>query len=43
MLAIHSQEHVPDGAANTKYNASDPNKGHDYTFCIDHGRAVFAD
>jgi len=41
--AIYSEEHVPDGAGNTKYNASDPNKGHDHTFFIEHSRAVFAD
>ena len=41
--AIYSEEHVPDGATNTKYNGSDPNKGHDHSFFIDHSRAVFAD
>ncbi len=41
--AIYSEEQVPDGAGNTKYNASDPNKGHDHTFFIEHSRAVFAD
>ena len=41
--AIYSEEHVPDGASNTKYNSSDPNKGHDHNFFIGHSRAVFAD
>jgi hypothetical protein len=39
----YSEEHVPDGAAAAKYNASDPTKGHDHTSFIDHTRAVFAD
>jgi Fe-S-cluster-containing hydrogenase component 2 len=41
--AIYSEEHVPDGADKSKYNASDPNKGHDHTFFIELSRAVFAD
>ncbi len=41
--AIYSEEHVPDGTTNTKYNPADPNKGHDHTFFIGHSRAVFAD
>ena len=41
--AIYSEEHVPDGAAKTSYNSSDPTKGHDHTFFIQHNRAVFAD
>jgi Fe-S-cluster-containing hydrogenase component 2 len=41
--AIYSEEHVPDGATNTTYNGTDPNKGHDHTFFIEHSRAVFAD
>lgn len=41
--AIYDEEHVPDGAAKTGYNAKDPNKGHDHTFFIEHSRAVFAD
>ena len=41
--AIYSEEHVPDGTANAKYNASDTGKGHDHTFFIGHSRAVFAD
>jgi ferredoxin len=41
--AIYSEEHVPDGASNTRYNSSDPNKGHDHTFFIQHSRDVFAD
>src|ERR1051326_6171823 len=42
--AIYSDEHVPDGSPNSaKYNAADPNKGHDHTFFIQHSRDVFAD
>ena len=42
--AIYSDEQVPDGSPNgPKYNASDPHKGHDHRFFIDHSRAVFAD
>ena len=41
--AIYSEEHVPDGASRNHYNASDPNKGHDHTFFIQHSRDVFAD
>ena len=41
--AIYSEEHVPNGSTRTNYNKSDPNKGHDHTFFIDHSRAVFAD
>lgn len=41
--AIYPEEAVPDGATVTKYNADDPNKGHDHTFFVAHTRAVFAD
>ena len=41
--AIYSDEHVPDGVSATKYNSTDPNKGNDHTFFIEHSRAVFAD
>ena len=41
--AIYTEEDVPDGKTKTKYNASDPNKGHDHTYFIEHSRAVFAD
>ena len=41
--AIYSEEHVPDGTSRTNYNATDPNKGHDHTFFIQHSRDVFAD
>ena len=42
--AIYSEEHLPDGSASgAKYNASDPNKGHDHTFFLQHSRDVFAD
>jgi len=41
--AIYSEEVVPDGSPNKKYNSDDPNKGHDHTFFIQHSRDVFAD
>jgi NAD-dependent dihydropyrimidine dehydrogenase PreA subunit len=41
--AIYSEEYVPDGTARGSYNATDPNKGHDHTFFIQHSRDVFAD
>jgi formate hydrogenlyase subunit 6/NADH:ubiquinone oxidoreductase subunit I len=42
--AIYSEEHLPDGSATSaKYNAEDPNKGHDHTFFVQHSRDVFAD
>jgi len=41
--AIYAEEHVPDGTSRTRYNAKDPNKGHDHTFFVQHSREVFAD
>jgi NAD-dependent dihydropyrimidine dehydrogenase PreA subunit len=41
--AIYPEEQVPDGASTGRYNAADPNKGHDHTFFIQHSRDVFAD
>ena len=41
--AIYAEEHLPDGTAAARYNAKDPNKGHDHRFFLDHSRAVFAD
>jgi ferredoxin len=41
--AIYTEEDVPDGKTKTKYNSSDPNKGHDHTFFIQLTRDVFAD
>lgn len=41
--AIYSEEKVPDGVKITRYNPSDPNKGSDHTFFIEHSRNVFAD
>ena len=41
--AIYSEERVPDGSASAQYNSTDPHKGHDHTFFINHTRAVFAD
>jgi len=38
-----SEEHVPDGTEAIKYNATDPNKGHDHPFFVAKSRAVFAD
>jgi NAD-dependent dihydropyrimidine dehydrogenase PreA subunit len=42
--AIYSEDHLPDGSpTSAKYNAADPNKGHDHTFFVQHSRDVFAD
>jgi Fe-S-cluster-containing hydrogenase component 2 len=42
--AIYSEEHLPDGSATSaRYNANDPNNGHDHTFFVEHSRQVFAD
>ena len=41
--AIYSEEHVPDGASNSRYNSEDPNKGHDHSFFVGLNRDVFAD
>jgi hypothetical protein len=42
--AIYSEERLPDGSPDgAKYNAADPNKGHDPTFFLQHSREVFAD
>jgi NAD-dependent dihydropyrimidine dehydrogenase PreA subunit len=41
--AIYSDEHVPDGTSAIKYNANDPNTGHDHRFFIELSRNVFAD
>jgi ferredoxin len=41
--AIYPDEQVPDGASRTKYNATDPNSGHDHTFFIQLSQDVFAD
>ena len=41
--AIYAEEHVPNGSTITKYNSTDPNKGHDHTFFIQLSRDVFAD
>ena len=41
--AIYPEELVPDGVKVTSYNSTDPNKGHDHTFFIQHTRDVFAD
>jgi NAD-dependent dihydropyrimidine dehydrogenase PreA subunit len=41
--AIYADEHVPDGTSTAKYNAADPNVGHDHTFFITLSRDVFAD
>ncbi len=42
--AIYSEEHLPDGSpSGAKYNSTDPHKGHDHTFFVQHSRDVFAD
>ena len=42
--AIYFEEHLPDGSpTSAKYNAEDPNKGHDHTFFVQDSRDVFAD
>ena len=41
--AIYSEDHLPDGSPQIKYNANDPNKGHDHTFFVQLSRDVFAD
>jgi Fe-S-cluster-containing hydrogenase component 2 len=41
--AIYSEEHLPDGSPNAKYNGEDPNKGHDHSFFLQLSRDVFAD
>ena len=44
VCAIYSEEHLPDGSSTSaKYNAEDPNKGHDHTFFVQNSRDVFAD
>ena len=43
MIAIYTEENVPDGSPKAKYNSDDPHTGHDHTFFIGHSRAVFAD
>ena len=42
--AIYTEEGLPDGSPSSgKYNAEDPNTGHDHTFFLQHSRDVFAD
>jgi NAD-dependent dihydropyrimidine dehydrogenase PreA subunit len=41
--AIYPEQDVPDGSPSAKYNAEDPNKGHDHTFFVALNRDVFAD
>ena len=41
--AIYSEEQVPNGSSQTKYNAEDKNKGHDHSFFVQLTRDVFAD
>ncbi len=42
--AIYSEEHLPDGSGTSaKYNAADPNTGHDHTYFVQNSREVFAD
>jgi hypothetical protein len=42
-IITDSEEHVPEGTTQTKHNSTDPNKGHDHTFFVQHSRDVFAD
>lgn len=42
--AIYAEERLPDGSeSGPKHNGSDPNKGHDHTYFVQHSRDVFAD
>jgi Fe-S-cluster-containing hydrogenase component 2 len=41
--AIYSEDDVPDGTSSKRYNAADPNVGHDHRFFVQHTRDVFAD
>ena len=41
--AIYSDDQLPDGSPDAKYNSEDPNKGNDHSFFAEHTRAVFAD
>ena len=41
--AIYPDEDVPDGVSKTRYNASDPNTGHDHSFFVQLSGDVFAD
>jgi Fe-S-cluster-containing hydrogenase component 2 len=42
--AIYSDDALPDGSpSGPKYNKTDPNKGHDHSFFVQHSRDVFAD
>ena len=41
--AIYSDEHLPDGTSAFRYNAKDPNTGHDHRFFLELSRTVFAD
>lgn len=42
--AIYAEDHLPTGAPNgPRYNADDPNTGHDHSFFLQLSRDVFAD
>lgn len=41
--AIYSEDHLPIGDGKRKYNAADPNQGHDHSFFAQVTRDVFAD
>lgn len=41
--AIYTDDDLPDGSPNAKYNKEDPNKGHDHSFFLQLSRDVFAD
>jgi Fe-S-cluster-containing hydrogenase component 2 len=41
--AIYSEDQLPDGSTNTKYNSADTAKGHDHSFFAQLTRDVFGD
>ena len=41
--ATTPDEDVPDGVSKTRYNAADPNTGHDHSFFVQLSGDVFAD
>jgi formate hydrogenlyase subunit 6/NADH:ubiquinone oxidoreductase subunit I len=41
--AIYSEEHLPDGRPDARYNPKDQHAGHDHTFFATLSRSVFAD
>ena len=41
--AIYTDDELPDGSTNTRYNSNDTAKGHDHSFFLQLSRDVFAD